>query len=281
VPDNLSRLVARVVQRIKDHEIFGRAAQLSYYFLLALFPLLLVLINVLGYMAQEGTLFREKLLLYLAAIMPRSAIALVRTTIDEISNASGSGKVSFGLLAALWAASNGMGAISSTLNISYNVKERRAWWKVRLICVCLTVALAILILAALAIVLYGGTIGEALAVRYGFGDFFTTVWTIVQWPIALVFVLTTFDLIYNFAPDLPPGARSWITPGAFVGVGLWLLVSFAFRAYLSFFDSYSVTYGSLGAVIVLMLWFYLTGVAILIGGEVNCEAERRPEDPGF
>ena len=271
MPDNLSRLVARVVQRIKDHEIFGRAAQLSYYFLLALFPLLLVLINVLGYMAQEGTLFREKLLLYLAAIMPRSAIALVRTTIDEISNASGSGKVSFGLLAALWAASNGMGAISSTLNISYNVKERRAWWKVRLICVCLTVALAILILAALAIVLYGGTIGEALAARYGFGDFFTTVWTIVQWPIALVFVLTTFDLIYNFAPDLPPGARSWITPGAFVGVGLWLLVSFAFRAYLSFFDSYSVTYGSLGAVIVLMLWFYLTGVAILIGGEVNSE----------
>ena len=261
----------RLVKRINQDRIFGRAAQLSYYFLLALFPLLLVLINVLGYMAQEGTLFREKLLLYLAAIMPRSAIALVRTTIDEISNASGSGKVSFGLLAALWAASNGMGAISSTLNISYNVKERRAWWKVRLICVCLTVALAILILAALAIVLYGGTIGEALAARYGFGDFFTTVWTIVQWPIALVFVLTTFDLIYNFAPDLSPGARSWITPGAFVGVGLWLLVSFAFRAYLSFFDSYSVTYGSLGAVIVLMLWFYLTGVAILIGGEVNSE----------
>ena len=273
--------MARVVQRIKDHEIFGRAAQLSYYFLLALFPLLLVLINVLGYLAQEGTLFREKLLLYLAAIMPRSAIALVRTTIDEISNASGSGKVSFGLLAALWAASNGMGAISSTLNISYNVKERRAWWKVRLICVCLTVALAILILAALAIVLYGGTIGEALAARYGFGDFFTTVWTIVQWPIALVFVLTTFNLIYNFAPDLPRGARSWITPGAFVGVGLWLVVSFGFRAYLSFFDSYSVTYGSLGAVIVLMLWFYLTGVAILIGGEVNSEVSHREAQKKF
>jgi membrane protein len=274
VPDYLSSSVARVVERIKDHEIFARAAQLSYYFLLALFPLLLVLINVLGYMAQEGTLFREKLLLYLAAIMPRSAIALVRTTLDEISNASGGGKLSFGLLVALWAASNGMGAISSTLNTSYNVKERRPWWKVRLICVCLTVALAILILAALAIVLYGGTIGEALAARYGFGDFFTTVWTIVQWPIALVFVLTTFNLIYNFAPNLP-GARSWITPGAFVGVGLWLLVSFAFRVYLSFFDSYSVTYGSLGAVIVLMLWFYLTGVAILIGGEVNSEVSRK------
>jgi len=271
VPNNLSRLVARVVQRVRDHEIFGRAAQLSYYFLLALFPLLLVLINVLGYMAQEGTAFRERLLLYLAALMPRSAIALVRTTLDEISNASGSGKLSFGLLAALWAASNGVGAISGTLNTAYNVKERRPWWRVRLICVFLTVALAILILAALAIVLYGGTIGEALAARYGFGDFFTSLWTIVQWPIALAFVLTTFNLIYNFAPDLPPGERSWITPGAFVGVGLWLLVSFGFRLYLSFFDSYSVTYGSLGALIVLMLWFYLTGVAILIGGEFNSE----------
>jgi len=264
----------RVAQRVVDDDIFGRAAQLSYYFLLALFPLLLVLINVLGYMAQEGTEFREQLLTYLAALMPRSAIVLVRNTLNEISEASGTGKLSFGLLAALWAASNGMGAISDTLNTAYNVRERRPWWKVRIISVCLTVALAVLILASLAIVLYGGTIGEALAARYGFGDLFMIGWKIVQWPIALVFVLTTFNLIYNFAPDLP-GERSWMTPGAFVGVGLWLIVSFGFRAYLSFFDSYSVTYGSLGAVIVLMLWFYLTGVAILIGGEVNSELGRR------
>ena len=267
----------RVAQRISDDDIFGRAAQLSYYFLLALFPLLLVLINVLGYMAQEGTAFREKLLTYLAALMPRSAIVLVRNTLDEISTASGTGKLSFGLLAALWAASNGMGAISDTLNTAYNVKETRQWWRVRLISVCLTIALAILILAALAIVLVGGTIGEALAARYGFGSLFTTVWTIIQWPIALVFVLTTFNLIYNFAPDIAPHARRWITPGAFVGVTLWLIVSFAFRLYLGYFDSYSVTYGSLGAVIVLMLWFYLSGVAILIGGEVNCEMQSQPQ----
>ena len=271
----------RVAQRISDDDIFGRAAQLSYYFLLALFPLLLVLINVLGYMAQEGTAFREKLLTYLAALMPSSAIALVRTTLTEISEASGTGKVSFGLLAALWAASNGMGAISDTLNTAYNVKERRPWWKVRIISVCLTIALAVLILAALTIVLYGGTIGEGLAARYGFGGVFTLVWKIVQWPIALGFVLTTFNLVYNFAPDLPRAEHSWITPGAFVGVGLWLVVSFGFRAYLSFFDSYSVTYGSLGAVIVLMLWFYLTGVAILIGGEVNSEVSHKRAQKKF
>jgi membrane protein len=269
----------RLAKRIKEDRIFGRAAQLSYYFLLALFPLLLFLINILGYLAQEGTLFRDKLLIYLAALMPGSAFALVRATVDEISVTSGTGKLSFGLLAALWAASNGMGAISDTLNTAYNVRETRGWWRVRLISVCLTIALAILILAALAIVLYGGTIGEALAARFGFGSFFTTIWTIIQWPIALIFVLTTFNLIYNFAPNISPHMRRWITPGAFVGVALWLLVSFAFRVYLGYFDSYSVTYGSLGAVIVLMLWFYLSGVAILIGGEVNCEFgyEKEPQ----
>jgi membrane protein len=261
----------RLVNRINQDQIFGRAAQLSYYFLLALFPLLLFLINILGYLAQQGTLFRDKLLVYVAALMPASAFLLVHNTLDEVSAASGKGKLSFGLLAALWAASNGMGAISDTLNLAYNVRETRPWWKVRLICIGLTVALAILILAALAIVLYGGTIGEALATRYGFSNLFTIVWKIVQWPIALLFVLTTFNLVYNFAPNIPGPARRWITPGAFVGVGLWLLVSFGFRLYLGFFDSYSVTYGSLGAVIILMLWFYLSGVAILIGGEVNSE----------
>lgn len=266
-----------IAQRIIADEVFGRAAQLSYYFLLALFPLLLFLINILGYLAQEGTAFRDKLLAYFAAVMPASAVALVRTTLDEISLSSGTGKLSFGLLAALWAASNGMGAISQTLNTAYNVKETRPWWKVQLTSVCLTITLAILILLALAIILYGGSIGEALAARYGFGNFFTTVWIIVQWPIALTFVLTTFNLIYNFAPNLKPGMRRWITPGAFVAVGLWLAVSFGFRIYLGYFDSYSVTYGSLGALIVLMLWFYLTGVAILIGGEVNCEFQQECE----
>ena len=264
----------RIVQRINDDEIFGRAAQLSYYFLLALFPLLLVLINLLGYLAQEGTGFRAKLIAYLGAVMPGSAVTLVHTTLDEISASSGSGKLSLGLLAALWAASNGMGAISQTLNIAYEVRETRSWWKVRLISVFLTVALSVLIVSALAIVLYGGSIGDALAGKYGFSQFFTTVWNILQWPIALGFVLITFNLIYNFAPNVRREQRRWFSVGANVGVGLWLLISFGFRIYLHYFDSYSVTYGSLGALIVLMLWFYLTGVAILIGGEVNSEVQK-------
>jgi membrane protein len=262
-----------LIKKINDDDVFGRAAQLSYYFLLALFPLLLVLINLLGFVARQGTDFRSKLIAYLAAVMPPAAVTLVHTTLDEISVSSGSGKLSLGLLAALWAASNGMGAVSQTLNQAYNVRETRSWWMVRLIAVGLTVALSVLIILALAIVLYGGTIGDTLATRYGFGDLFRTVWTILQWPIALAFVLATFNLIYNLAPNLPRHRRRWFTPGAVVAVLLWLTISFLFRLYLNFFDSYSVTYGSLGALIVLMLWFYLTGVVILIGGEINCEVD--------
>ena len=271
--ETLKEQLKRIIWRIQDDNVFGRAAQLSYYFLLALFPLLLFLVSLLGYFAQAGSELRNTLINYLAAIMPGAAVTLVHTTLDEISSSAGGGKLSFGLLAALWAASNGMGAISETLNTAYNVKETRSWWRVRLISVLLTISLAILIVSALAIILYGGTIGDAIASRFGFSHAFTTVWRILQWPIALLFVLATFNLIYNFAPDIRRSQRKFMTPGAIVGVALWLLVSFAFRVYLHYFNSYSVTYGSLGALIILMLWFYFTGVAILIGGEINCEAD--------
>lgn len=270
----VKKFMGRLWARINDHDIFGRAAQLSYYFLLALFPLLLFLMSLLGYFAQAGSDLRTKLLTYLATVMPYSAVTLVRTTLDEISQSSGGGKISIGILAALWAASNGMGAISDTLNVAYGVRERRPWWKVRLVSIGLTIMLSILIVVALAIVLYGGRIGDALAGHFGFSTAFTVAWKIVQFPIALVFILLTFDLIYYFAPDDRRRRRKWWNLGAVTAVVLWLLVSFCFRLYLHFFNSYSVTYGSLGALIILMLWFYFTGLAILIGGEINSELEQ-------
>jgi len=274
---NWKTFVQRLWSRINDHDIFGSAAQLSYYFLLALFPLLLFLISLLGYFAEAGSELRNKLITYLATVMPSSAITLVHTTLEEISQASGGGKLSLGILAALWAASNGMSAISDTLNDAYGVKEQRSWWKVRLVAIVLTIAVSILIVVALAIVLFGGQIGDRVATHFGFSGIFTIVWKILQWPIALFFLLLTFDLIYSFAPDVRRRKRKWWTLGSVAAVILWLLVSFGFRFYLHFFNSYSVTYGSLGAVIVLMLWFYFTGLAILIGGEINSELEQSAE----
>lgn len=273
-------LIKRVWAEIQEDDVFGRAAQLSYYFLLALFPLLIFLTSVIGIILGTGSTLRQSLFSYLAEVMPPSAFQLIESTMLEISKASTGGKLSFGLLAALWAASNGMGAISEALNVAYDVKESRAWWKTRLQAIGLTVALSVLIIGALLLVLSGGRIVEGLAAGFDFGSAFVMTWKIAQWPIVLAFMLLAFALIYYFAPDLREQKWTWITPGAVLGVILWLLASFGFRTYLHFFDSYSATYGSLGAVIILMLWLYLTGVAVLVGGELNAELEHMAASMG-
>lgn len=265
-------LCRRVFVQIQQDEVFGRAAQLSYYFLFALFPLLLFLTALLGYLTRAGTRLRAQLLDYFSAVMPPSAYELVYKTIADIGQAQRGSKISIGLLVALWASSNGMVAIITSLNAAYNLRERRSWWKRRLVSVGLTMALAGLILTALVLLLYGGEIAEHVSEVYGFGKVFRLSWRLAQWTIVLGFVLLAFGLIYNLAPNLKHERHwRWLTPGAALGVGLWLLVSFALRLYLHYFNSYSKSYGSLGAVIILMLWFYLTGAAILVGGEVNSE----------
>ncbi|HEY9402539.1 MAG TPA: YihY/virulence factor BrkB family protein [Pyrinomonadaceae bacterium] len=266
-------LATRVWSEISEDDIFGRSAQLSYYFLLALFPLLLFITAVLGQFADAGSELRENLLSLLGSVVPQEAGDLIHETIEKVEEGSGGGKISFGILATLWAASNGMTAICQTLNIAYEVEETRPWWKVRLISLGLTVALAVLILSALTLMLFGGHIAEYIAASFSFGRVFTLGWKILQWPVVLIFVLAAFGLIYYLAPDVKKRSWHWVSPGATVAVALWLVVSFGFRAYLSYFNSYNATYGSLGAVIILMLWFYLTGAAILIGGEVNSEIE--------
>lgn len=264
-------LARRVFIQIQQDEVFGRAAQLSYYFLFALFPLLLFLTALLGYFTEVGAKLRAYFLDYLGTVAPPTAYELIATTIDEISRTKSGGKISFGLLVALWASSNGMVAVITSLNAVYNVDERRVWWKRRLVSIWLTTAFATLILTALALLLYGGEIAEHVAARYGLGKVFTVTWRVAQWFAALGFVLLSFGLIYNLAPNLKERRWRWLTPGAALGAALWLSVSFVLRLYLDYFDSYSVTYGSLGAVIILMLWFYLTGASILIGGEVDSE----------
>jgi membrane protein len=262
--------------------VLNRAAILSFYFLLALFPLLLFLTALLGYFADAGTELRHNLLTYLRAIVPVSASDLINTTVDEISQKSSGGKVSFGLLTSLWFASSGMGAIIEGLNVAYDVKETRAWWRRTLLAILLTIALAVLIITALALMFYGSRIAGGIANRYGFGAAFTEAWTVLRWLFVLVFVFLAFQSIYYFAPDLHEQQLRWLTPGAAAGVILWLLVSFLFGSYLNFYNNYSVVYGSLGAVIILLLWFYLTGVTILIGGEVNAlieQAAARAGDP--
>ena len=270
----------RVWSEINEDDVWGRSAQLAYYFLLALFPLLIFLTATLGMMLGAGDGLRTSLFNYLSQVMPGSAFQLVNTTMTEITGASGAGKLSFGLLATLWAASNGMGAITQALNASYDITESRPWWKQRVVAIILTIALSVLVITALMLMLWGGKAAEFVAAHYQLGGVFPVVWKTIQWPIVFIFMVTSFALIYYFAPDLKDQKWTWLTPGSAIGVVLWVLVSLAFKAYLHFFDSYSTTYGSLGAVIVLMLWLYLTGVAILIGSEINSEIENAAAEAG-
>jgi membrane protein len=216
---------------------------------------------------------RHALFNYLARVMPSSAFQLLDVTMTEVTTASSAGKLSFGLLAALWAASNGMGAITGALNRAYELEETRPWWKQRLVAVSLTIALSVLIMTALGLVIAGSHMADYLASYHWLSSATALTWKILQWPMALAFMLLSFALIYFFAPDFREQDWKWITPGSVIGVVLWLLASFALKGYLHFFDSYSKTYGSLGAVIILMLWLYLTGLAVLIGGEINSEIE--------
>jgi len=277
---NWKELAKRVWSETNDDDVFGRAAQLSYYFLLALFPLLLFVTALLGQFADAGSELRENLLSLLGSVVPPEAGDLIHETIDKVEEGSGGGKLSFGILATFWAASNGMTAICQTLNVAYEVEETRPWWKVRLIALGLTLALAIFILSALTLTLFGHAIADYVAASFSFGQVFTWSWKILQWPLVLIFVVVAFGLIYYLAPNVRQRSWHWVSPGAAVAVLLWLLVSFAFRTYLSYFNSYNATYGSLGAVIILMLWFYLTGAAILIGGEVNSEIELAAAEAG-
>lgn len=271
------QLGKRVAQQISKDDLSGRAAQLAYYFLLALFPMLIFLISLLGFLSAPGSQLREALLANLSRVMPGSASDLVQKTIDEVFRSRGGSKLIFGILGALWAASAGMAALTDTLNITYNVEETRPWWKRRLLAVALTIAVSIIVIVSLVLVLYGGRLAGFISSHLGLGDAFVVAWRIIQWPAVLVLMCLAFALIYYFGPNLEKPKWHWITPGAVAGVVLWLLGTFGFRLYLSYFNSYSATYGSLGALIILMLWFYISGFAVLVGGEVNSEIGRAAE----
>lgn len=278
---NWRTLAKRVWDELYSGELLTHAAALSFYFLFALFPLLISLVTLLGFFVDRGTDLRASLFGYLSRVIPSSAFVLINTTLDDISANAGGARLSLGLLAAFWFASLGVAALSESLNAMYGVRESRRWWRVRASAIGLTAALIVLILGALLLIVYGGEIGTEVANYFNQGTLFATAWTILQVPLAVLFVLLAFAMVYYFAPDLYDQKWYWITPGSIVGVALWLFVSAILRIYLRYADSYSMTYGSLGGVIILMLWFYVTGVAILLGGKMNAEIESAAAKAGI
>ena len=263
------RLIKLLANKIGEDELSTRSAALSYYFVLALFPMFLFLLSLVAVVAGPGSHMRDMITNSLSHLAPGSASDLVHNIVNQTFKSSGGLKLAAGILGALWAASGGMSAVATSLNVIYRTKETRPWWKQKLTVVGLTVALAVLIIVAIVLALYGGKLGGLVASHIGLGHAFAVAWKILQWPVSLGAMFLAFSLIYYFAPDLEERHWYWVTPGSAGGVFLWLLASIGFRIYLHFFNSYSATYGSLGAAVILMLWLYITGFAILFGGEVN------------
>ena len=263
------KIAKRVWSASLKDDVPGYAAQLAYYCLLAIFPFLLFLATLLGLLAHTGTDIYQNLVSYAGRMLPDAAFQLVVATLKQVENGAGGAKLSFGILFTLWAASSGMEALIDALNRAYGVKATRPWWKTRLLSLFLTILLSGFLIVATILVLYGSRIAELIANIFGLKTYFTALWNLIQWPTVLLFVLIAFGLLYRYAPDRPRGPWRSVLPGTVVGVLLWLTVSLLFRLYLEFFNSYNRTYGSLGAVIVLLLWFNLSSAAILVGAEVN------------
>jgi membrane protein len=273
-------LLKRVYFQIDNDDLLGRASELAYNFLVAVFPMLLFLVSLFGLFAAQRGELQSRLFYYLGQVLPPAAYQLISTTLQEVIKNSGGGKVTLGLILALWAGAGGMSSLMSGLNAAYNVRDSRPWWKKRAIAIALTLTISILVIAALFIVVAGGNVAELVGAKLHLGVIAIGAWKVVQWPIAVAFIIMAFALIYYFGPDLKEQHWYWITPGSVVGVVLWLATSFGIRLYLHFFNSYSKTYGSLGAVIILLLWFYVTGLSFLIGGEINSEIEHAAAQRG-
>ncbi len=268
----------RAVQEFQRDDALGLAAQLAYYLILALFPFILFLVAVLDTFSDPE--FARTVLVYLQQVLPSQAFEIIDGYVGQfLSNESSApGLLSVGILGAIWAASGAFSAIINALNKAYDVEETRPYWKVKGIAILMTIGLSGLIVAGVLLLVVGPDIGKAIADLFGLGGVFEVAWNIARWPVALLFLVLTVALIYYFAPDAEQPFR-WITPGGFIGVFLWILASLAFRLYLSTdFNSYSATYGSIGAVIILLLYLYISSLAILFGAELNATLVRMKQE---
>ena len=278
---NLEGIPPRVIVRktwdaMFADNLFGRSAELGFYFLFALFPTLLTACAVLGLAARSAVSIYENLLQYLSIVVPPSALGMVREAFNQATAAASGGKLTFGVVAAIWSASVGFSAIQGSLNVVYRVEETRPYWKARLSAIGVTFVLAIVITVMLAVLLTADLLAR-LAHRRIYHHFLANsadaFLRVCGWLVAIALLAIIFALIYYFGPALKTKHWHWITPGSALGMFGWFGASLGLRLYVHYFNNYSATYGSLGTVIILLTWFYMSGLMLLMGGEVNSEIE--------
>jgi membrane protein len=274
VPPGL--VLKRTLHCLINDDLFSRAAEMGYYFLFALCPMLICASSIMGLVARGTNGIYNSLLRYLALVVPPSAYALVIHTFTQTTAAATGGKVILGLAAALWSASVGFASIQDGMNSVYKIRESRPYWKARGSAILVTLLLLVMVTANLAALLGGDFLanlagihiwhhGLAMGARVGLHA--------VEWIVAISLLLLQFSTIYYFGPDLKHKRWHWLTPGAAIAMLGWIGASMGLKLYLRFFNSFSLTYGSLGAVIVLLTWFYITGLMLLLGAKINAEIQ--------
>jgi membrane protein len=270
VPLSWSQLFKQTFNETLADDVLNLAAQQAYYFFFALFPALLALISIASFFPIENLI--GEISTMLLRVAPEDVTKIVTDQIVKIGQSNAGGILTLAFFFTLWSSSSAVVSLCSTLNAAYDITEGRPWWKVRLTAIGLTVGLALFILVSMTLVIAGPTLAEKAADALRLGPVFTWSWKILQWPLVFALVVTAVALVYYFAPDAEQD-WIWITPGSVLATVLWVIASLAFRFYVTNFTSYNETYGAIGGVMVLLLWFYVSGVALLIGAELNAEIE--------
>jgi membrane protein len=263
-------LLSRTAKEFVADNGLGLAAQLAYYFFFSLFPAVLVGIAFASFFPLEH--FVDRMVGALGGVVPGDIIGILQDQVRKISEGNNGGLLTFGALAALWSSSAAIMGLIDALNHAYDIEEGRPWWKVRLLSLGLTLGLAAFILIAFALVLVGPTAAEYIARVADLGPVFAWTWKVLQWPLVLALVSIGAGLVYYFAPDAEQ-EWVWVTPGAVLAAIIWLAASLGFKFYVANFATYTETYGAIGGVMVLLLWFYMSGVVFLLGAELNAEIE--------
>lgn len=263
------RFFTRIYDVSFEADIFSRAAQVAFYFSFAIFPLLYFLVSLFGIMLETSDGLRSELFGYLRQILPYSVFDLVRRTVEEIVENSSGGKLTLGLAVTLWSASAGVDAIRTALNSIYGFVDERAIWRTKLQSLMLTLVISALTALMLAIVFYGWQLVQYSTAAVGREITSPLLLVAIQWVSILAVMLLACELIYNMLPAFKKFHWTWAWPGSVVAIVFWVLLTGGFRTYLSYFNSYNKAYGSLGAVMIMMLWLYLTSLALMIGGVIN------------
>jgi membrane protein len=261
----------RLYEEYENDAVADSAAALGYYFVFSLFPFLFFLATLTAFVPY----IRQSVDTIMArahAILPEQATALIDTHLRDLVTRPRPRLLTFGLLATIYSASRGVDALRKTLNLAYDVKESRKWWKTELIAFGMTIGGAVLVLIAIAAVTAGGALGFWLAGHIGIAKEYVLVWSWARWPITALVMMLCAALAYYVLPDVKQKFK-FITPGSVIGTLVWLASTWGFSVYAGNFGNYNVTYGSIGGVIVLLTWFYLSGFIFLMGGEMNAIIE--------